>query len=87
MGIYAALADQSVDAVLKDFGGQQFSSFKKALAEVATQKMGAIGGEAKRLMADPAAIDKVLADGSARARSIAKPIMDQVKDIVGFVRS
>lgn len=87
VGIYAALADTSVEAVLKEFGGQQFSSFKKALAEVATAKMGAIGAEAKRLIADPGYIDGVLADGSARARAIAKPVMDHVKDIVGFIRS
>ncbi len=87
VGIYAALSDTSVEAVLKDFGGQQFSSFKKALAEVATAKMGAIGAEAKRLIADPGYIDGVLADGSARARAIAKPVMDHVKDIVGFIRS
>ena len=43
--------------------------------------------QAKRLMADPTYIDGVLADGSARARTIAKPVMDHVKDIVGFIRS
>jgi tryptophanyl-tRNA synthetase len=86
-GIYAALSDQSIEAVLKEYGGQQFSSFKKALAEVATEKLGKIGGEASRLMKDPAEIDLVLADGSARARAIAAPVMDKVKDIVGFIRS
>jgi tryptophanyl-tRNA synthetase len=40
-----------------------------------------------RLLADPAAIDRILADGAQRARSIAAPIVDQVKDIVGFLRS
>ena len=87
VGIYAALVDTPVDSVLKDFGGQQFSAFKKALAEVATDKLGKIGGEAQRLMADPLEIDKVLASGSARARVIAKPVMDHVKDIVGLLRS
>lgn len=87
VGIYAALADQPVETVLKDFGGQQFSAFKKALAEVATDRLGRIGGEARRLMADPAAIDAVLADGSARARAIAQPVIDHVKDIAGLIRS
>ena len=86
-GIYAALTDTPVEAVLKDFGGQQFSAFKKVLAEVATEKLGRIGGEASRLMKDPAEIDRVLADGSARARAIAAPVIDKVKDIVGFIRS
>ncbi len=87
VGIYAALTDQPVAAVLKDFGGQQFSAFKKVLAEVATDKLGRIGGEANRLMQDPAEIDRILADGSARARAIAQPVMDKVKDIVGLIRS
>jgi tryptophanyl-tRNA synthetase len=40
-----------------------------------------------RLLADPAEIDRILADGSRHARTIAGPIMNQVKDIVGFLRS
>ena len=72
--------------MLAEFGGQQFSAFKKALAEVATDKLGRIGGEASRLMQDPAEIDRILADGSARARAIAKPVMESVKDIVGLIR-
>ncbi len=87
VGIYAALTDQPVNTILAEFGGQQFSNFKKALAEVATEKVGRIGSEAKRLMADPVAIDAVLADGAARARAIALPVLDQVKDIVGLIRS
>ena len=86
-GIYAALTDTSVETVFKDFGGQQFSAFKKALAEVATDKLGRIGSEANKLMADPAHIDSILADGSARARTIAGPVMNKVKDIVGLLRS
>jgi len=87
VGIYAALSGQPVADVLKDYGGQQFSSFKKALAEVATEKVGRIGAEAGKLMGDPAEIDRILADGSARARAVTEPVMAKVKDIVGFIRS
>jgi tryptophanyl-tRNA synthetase len=87
VGIYAALNGQSVADVLRDYGGQQFSSFKKALAEVATEKIGRIGSEARRLGNDTAEIDRILADGSERARAITAPVMAKVKDIVGFIRS
>jgi tryptophanyl-tRNA synthetase len=40
----------------------------------------------KRLTADPAHIDAVLADGSDRAGAIASETMNAVKDIVGFIR-
>ncbi len=49
-------------------------------------KLGPITAEMKRLVADPAYIDSVLADGSARAQAIAAETMKAVKDIVGFVR-
>jgi tryptophanyl-tRNA synthetase len=87
VGIYAALSGQPVADVLREYGGQQFSSFKKALAEVATEKVGRIGAEAQKLMGDPAEIDRILADGSARARAVTEPVMAKVKDIVGFIRS
>ena len=72
---------------MREFGGAQFSGFKKALAELCVEKLGPIAAEIKRLMADPAEIDRILADGSERARAIAEPIIAEVKDVVGFVRS
>jgi tryptophanyl-tRNA synthetase len=86
VGIYAALAGTSKAAVLEEFGGGMFSTFKKALAELAVEKIGPIGAEMRRLTGDPAEIDRVLADGARRARAIATPIVDKVKDIVGFIR-
>jgi tryptophanyl-tRNA synthetase len=87
VGIYAALAGTSKAQVLKDVGGAQFSSFKKALAELLVARIVPIGAEIRRMTADPAGIDRVLADGALRARKLAGPIMDEVKDIVGFIRS
>ena len=71
---------------LREFGGAQFSAFKASLVDLAVAKLGPIGGEMKRLVADSAYIDSVLADGSERARVIAAETMKSVKDIVGFVR-
>lgn len=85
-GIFAALAGSDRDAVLSDYGGAQFSEFKKALAELCVERLGGLSGEIARRMDDPAEIDRVLADGAARARAIADPIMADVKDIIGFVR-
>jgi tryptophanyl-tRNA synthetase len=87
VGIYAALAGTTRTAVLKDFGGAQFSTFKSALTELAVTKLSPIADEMKRLLRDPASIDAILADGSARARKIAGETMKSVKDIVGFVHT
>ena len=87
VGIYAALADTTRAAVLAQFGSGQFSTFKSALVDLAVAKLGPIGAETKRLVADPVAIDAVLADGAARARELADATMKAVKDIVGLVRA
>ena len=85
--IFAALGETGVGQVLTEFGGGNFSMFKAALADLAVATMGPIGSEMQRLMSDPAHIDAVLADGSARARAIAQTTMDTVKDIVGLIRA
>ncbi|HEX2842204.1 tryptophan--tRNA ligase [Hyphomicrobium sp.] len=93
VGIYAALAgvskEQSLEVLVSKAGEGPsiFTGFKRALTDVAIEKLGPIRTEIVRLMDDPAEIDRVLADGSARARAIATPILDEVKDIVGFIRS
>ena len=87
VGIYAAMADLDKQAVLKEFGGNAFSTFKKALTELAVERIGPIGAETKRLLAATDEIDRILADGSSRARAIAEPIVKEVKQIVGFIAS
>jgi tryptophanyl-tRNA synthetase len=86
VGIYAAVAELSKADVLKQFGGAQFSTFKPALADLLVAKLSPITNEMRKLKSDPAYIDSVLADGSARAEKIAGETMKAVKDIVGFVR-
>jgi tryptophanyl-tRNA synthetase len=86
VGIYAALADVTKEAVLRDHGGAQFSSFKPKLADLAVEKMSPIAAEMRRLLADPPFIDGLLAAGAQRAGAIAETTMKGVKDVVGFVR-
>ena len=86
VGIFAALNDETKASVLKTFGGAQFSTFKNALAELTIAKLSPIRAEIVRLNADPSHVDHVLAGGARRAREIATPVMNAVKDIVGLIR-
>ena len=87
VGIYAALSGTTKEAVLAEHGGSQFSAFKPKLSELAVEKLAPIAAEMRRLTASPDHIDSVLADGAERAHAIARPIMDEVKDVIGFLRS
>jgi tryptophanyl-tRNA synthetase len=85
VNIYAALADTSAEAVIRDHAGQQFATFKPSLADLAVAKLSPISTEMARLMQDPAEIDRILARGSQRARILAEPILKRTYEIVGMV--
>jgi tryptophanyl-tRNA synthetase len=86
VGIYAALADTGIAAVLREHGGRGFGSFKEALAALTIAVLGPIGAETARLLDDPAALDAILAAGAARAAAIADPIVAEAERLVGFLR-
>ena len=87
VNIYAALNEQTVEQVLADVGGQQFGTFKPALAELAVAKLAPISTEMARLMDDVTEIDKLLAKGALQAREITAPILKKTYEIVGMVGS
>ncbi|HMI96158.1 MAG TPA: tryptophan--tRNA ligase [Micropepsaceae bacterium] len=85
INIYAALADHTPETVIGEYAGAQFSTFKNALADLAVAKLTPIAGEMRKLLADPAEIDRVLKSGAERAQAIAGPVMSELRRLVGFV--
>ncbi|MGR3550651.1 tryptophan--tRNA ligase [Pseudooceanicola sp.] len=86
VNIYAALDNRTVDQVLSEVGGKQFSEFKPMLADLAVARLSPISTEMARLMQTPDEIDTILRSGAERARAIAAPILQQTYDIVGMIR-
>jgi len=87
VNIYAGLADITPGDVVAKHAGEQWGAFKPALAELAVEKLSPITAKMREVMDDPAYLDGVLADGNRRAREIAQPTLDEVRDIMGFVKS
>ena len=85
VSIYAALEDIELDQVIQEYQGQGFSTFKKALADLAVVRLGPVGNEMKRLTAESGEIDKVLADGAERAAQLSRPIVAEAREIMGFL--
>lgn len=82
--IYAALNDSSKQAALDLFAGQSFSDFKKALIDLAVAKLAPITSRMAAFMADPAEIDRLIAQSLERPRALAAQHMAEVKKIVGL---
>lgn len=85
VGIYAALSDSTKEAVIAEFGGQQFSAFKPILCELAVTVLAPISSEMRRLLDDVTYIDAVLADGGERAGVIAQKTMKDLREIIGLL--
>ena len=85
VGIFAAMSDETTQAVLDRFGGQGFGAFKPALAELLIERLAPITARLRALDAEPDAVDAVLAAGAARAAAIAGPVMAEVRRVVGFL--
>jgi tryptophanyl-tRNA synthetase len=86
VGIYAAMAGISVDAVLAQFGGQGFGAFKPALGELLVEGLAPINARFVKLRQDRAALDAILRDGAARARALATPTLEATYAALGLVR-
>ncbi|WP_374524878.1 tryptophan--tRNA ligase [Sphingopyxis sp.] len=86
VGIYAALADTSIDAVLRDYAGQGFGAFKPALGELLIETLGPINARYVALKDDVAALDAILDKGAEKARILAKPTLDAAYAALGLCR-
>ncbi|WP_225205512.1 tryptophan--tRNA ligase [Novosphingobium huizhouense] len=86
VGIYAAMAGTSVEAVLGQFGGQGFGAFKPALGELLVEKLSPMAARYRELREDRAALDAILAKGAQKARALAVPTLDAAYAALGLVR-
>jgi tryptophanyl-tRNA synthetase len=83
--IHSALSGVSIADLEERFAGRGYGDLKKELAEVVTEVFAPIQQRATGILADPAELGRVLADGAERARSVAAPTLAGVYDKVGFL--
>ena len=84
VGIYGAITGEKVDDVLAKFAGQGFGAFKPSLADVVVALIAPIRERLDELRGDPAELDRILADGAARAATLGAPILAGAKAAVGL---
>jgi tryptophanyl-tRNA synthetase len=85
VGIFGALTATDHAAVLKEYGGQGFGTFKTALADLLVDRLSPIAAETRRLLDDEASLLQILKSGAERAEAIADPIVRETERLVGFV--
>jgi tryptophanyl-tRNA synthetase len=83
--IYSALTGESIPDLERRYAGQGYGTFKKDVAEVVVDAFAPIRERTEQMLADETELDKLLAYGAARARSVAGPTMAAVRDRIGFL--
>jgi len=86
VGIYGAVTGETVEQVLGRFAGQGFGLFKPALAEALVSLLEPLRTRLDQFRADPAELDRLLADGSARAAELGAPTLAAAYTAVGLAR-
>jgi len=87
LSIHSALSGTSLAALEEHFAGKGYGDLKKELAEVVGDVLGPVRERTLALMADPGALDELLATGARRANEIAGETLATVYDRVGLVRA
>jgi tryptophanyl-tRNA synthetase len=84
INILSATTNQSIDQVLGNYAGKEYSALKKDLADSLIQVISPIRGEINNLLNNRDELNVILADGTEKAAAIANPIIEEVYKIVGF---
>ena len=86
VAIFAALTDRTPQSVLDEHAGKGFGAFKPALAELLAETLTPIRRRLAAFDADPGALDRILAEGSAKAAEMAAPTLEGAYRALGLPR-
>jgi tryptophanyl-tRNA synthetase len=84
VGIYSAVTGGTVEQVLGQFAGQGFGAFKPALADALVALLHPLRTRLDELRNDTTELDRLLADGSARAAELGAPVLKAAYRAVGL---
>ncbi|KAF7709359.1 hypothetical protein HF521_016209 [Silurus meridionalis] len=84
VSIHAAVSGQTVEDVVTLAKGLDTCQYKAVVADAVVQRLEPIRQEIQRLKADRSHLESVLATGAEKARSLAAPMMQEVRKRVGF---
>uniref|UniRef100_A0AAV1UET9 tryptophan--tRNA ligase n=1 Tax=Peronospora matthiolae TaxID=2874970 RepID=A0AAV1UET9_9STRA len=87
LDIASAVTGQSVMQLEAQYADYGTGAFKDSVADAVIARICPIGERIKQYEADLEYLDKVLADGAARASELAAVTMKDVKEVMGLVKS
>ena len=85
INIYSEISKNSLDEVLKEMSGKEYSYLKKKLAEVLISEITPVGKEIKKLLGDRSHLEQILKKGNEKANIIAEENLKNIREKVGLI--
>ena len=85
INIYSELSKKSLDKVLNDMSGKEYSFLKKELSDLLISEITPVGKEIKKLLDDKAHLEQILKKGKEKANIIAEENLKIIREKVGLI--
>jgi len=83
--IHSVLSGRTIAELEGDFAGRGYGDLKKEVAEVVVEAVTPFKDRMEELLGDPAELDRILAEGAARAVDVAQATVSRVYAAVGLL--
>jgi len=83
IGIYAVATGKAEDEVEAEFEGAGYGDFKKALADAVVEYLKPVRERYPEIREDEAGLERILAEGAAKARALASETLADVREAMG----
>ena len=85
LAIYSAFSGESIENLVQEFTGQEYSKFKRQLAELLVASISPIRNKTEELMNDKSHLENILQKGKEKTQKIAQQTMMEAKMALGLV--
>ena len=85
INIYSELSKKSLEKVLNDMSGKEYSFLKKELSDLLISEITPVGKEIKKLLDDKAHLEQILKKGKEKASIIAEENLKNIREKVGLI--
>tara|TARA_A100001015_G_scaffold308196_1_gene405401 strand:+ start:266 stop:1270 length:1005 start_codon:yes stop_codon:yes gene_type:complete len=83
--IYSELTKNSLEKVILEMGGKDYSVLKSNLAEVLISEITPVGKEIQKLLKDKSHLKKILKKGTEKANILAEENLKNIREKVGLI--
>jgi tryptophanyl-tRNA synthetase len=87
LSIHSSVSGESLLSLEERFAGAGYGVLKSEVADVVVNALAPIRDRANELMSDTVELDRLLASGAEKARTVAEATLADVYDKVGFIRA